>query len=93
MNIQFNPKLYSSNLISNLDKIWCKVGNLIITYLHYTIVMSKQNCSMEQSVDSDEKFENVENAVLAVFRLLKEYDRLVEIAETKIEKIGGETYG
>jgi len=48
---------------------------------------------MKQSVNSDEEFENVENAILAVFRLLKEYDRLVEIAETEIQKIGGETYG
>ena len=57
--------------------------------------MLKQNCSMEQSssVNLDEEFENVESAVLAVFRLLKEYDRLVEIAETEIKKIGGETYG
>lgn len=55
--------------------------------------MLKQNCSMEQSVDSDEEFENVENVILAVFRLLKEYDRLVEIAETEMKKIGGETYG
>ena len=53
--------------------------------------MLKQNCTIEQKITSstnlDEEFENVESAVLAVFRLLKEYDRLVEIAETEIKKI------
>jgi len=43
------------------------------------------------SENTDDEFENVENVILAVFRLLKEYDRLVEIAETEMQKIGGET--
>lgn len=56
--------------------------------------MLKQNCAIEQNNTSSEKlddeFKNVENIVLSVFRLLKEYDRLMEIAETEMEKIGGE---
>ena len=55
--------------------------------------MLKQNCSMKQvsSDNTDDEIENVENAIIAVFRLLKECDRLVEIAKTEMEKTGGET--
>ena len=56
--------------------------------------MSKQNCTIKQnnitSEKLDDKFENVENIVLSVFKLLREYDRLMEMAETEMEKIGGE---
>ena len=56
--------------------------------------MSKQNYTIKQnnitSEKLDDKFENLENIMLSVFRLLKEYDRLVEMAETEMGKIGGE---
>ena len=56
--------------------------------------MSKQNYTIKQnnitSEKLDDKFENVENIVLSVFKLLREYDRLMETAETEMEKIGGE---
>jgi hypothetical protein len=56
--------------------------------------MSKQNYTIEQnnitSGKLDDEFENLENIMLSVFRLLKEYDRLVEMAEMEMEKIGGE---
>jgi hypothetical protein len=56
--------------------------------------MSKQNCTIKQnniiSKKLDDEFENLENIMLSVFRLLKEYDRLIEMAETEMGKIGGE---
>ena len=56
--------------------------------------MSKQNYTIKQnnitSEKLDDEFENLENILLSVFRLLKEYDRLVEMAETEMGKIGGE---
>ncbi len=56
--------------------------------------MSKQNCTIEQnksaSTKLDDEFENVENIILTVFKLLKEYDKLMRIAGKKMEKIGGE---
>ena len=56
--------------------------------------MSKQNYTIKQnnitSEKLDDKFENVENIVLSVFKLLREYDRLMETAEMEMEKIGGE---
>ena len=56
--------------------------------------MSKQNYTIEQnnitSGKLDDEFENLENIMLSVFRLLKEYDRLIEMAETEMGKIGGE---
>ena len=56
--------------------------------------MSKQNYTIKQnnitSEKLDDKFENLENIMLSVFRLLKEYDRLVKMAETEMGKIGGE---
>jgi len=56
--------------------------------------MSKQNYTIEQnnitSEKLDDEFENLENIMLSVFRLLKEYDRLVEMAEMEMGKIGGE---
>ncbi len=54
--------------------------------------MSKQNYTIKQnnitSEKLDDKFENVENIVLSVFKLLREYDKLIEM--TEMEKIGGE---
>lgn len=56
--------------------------------------MSKQNCTIEQnnttSVKPDDEFENVEKIILSVFKLLKEYDKLMETAEKEMKKIGGE---
>ena len=56
--------------------------------------MSKQNYTIKQnnitSEKLDDKFENVENIVLSVFKLLSEYDKLMEMAEIEMEKIGGE---
>lgn len=56
--------------------------------------MSKQNYTITQnnitSEKLDDKFENVENIVLSVFKLLSEYDKLMEMAEIEMEKIGGE---
>lgn len=56
--------------------------------------MSKQNCTIEQknitSKKLDDEFENLENIMLSVFKLLKEYDKLMEMAGTGIGKIGGE---
>ena len=56
--------------------------------------MSKQNCTIEQksvaSTKSCDEFENVENIILSVFKLLKEYDQLMKISEIEMEKIGGE---
>jgi len=46
--------------------------------------MSKQNCTIEQnksaSTKLDDEFENVENIILTVFKLLKEHDKLMRIA-------------
>lgn len=56
--------------------------------------MLKQNCIIEQNNTSstklDREFENVENIILTVFKILKEYDKLMEMAEKEMEKIGGE---
>jgi len=52
--------------------------------------MSKQECSIKQknaiSTKLDDEFEKVEDAILTVFKLLKEYDKLMMIAEKEMEK-------
>ncbi len=57
--------------------------------------MSKQDCAIEQSntvaVKTDDEFQNIENIILTVFKMLKECDQLMKIAENKSEKIGGES--
>ena len=56
--------------------------------------MSKQNCIIKQknavSTKLADEFEKVEDSILTVFKLLKEYDKLMMIAEKEMEKIGGE---
>ncbi len=57
--------------------------------------MSRQDCAIEQSntiaVKTDDEFQNIENIILTVFKMLKECDQLMKIAENKSEKIGGES--
>ena len=57
--------------------------------------MSKQDCAIEQSntiaVKTDDEFQNIENIILPVFKVLKECDHLLKIAENESEKIGGES--
>ena len=56
--------------------------------------MPKQDCAIEQSntiaVKTDDEFQNIENIIFTVFKMLKECDQLMKIAENKSEKIGGE---
>ena len=57
--------------------------------------MSKQDCAIKQSntmaVKTDDNFQNIENIILTAFKMLKECDHLMKIAENKSKRIGGES--
>ncbi len=41
-------------------------------------------------VKIDDEFQNIENIMMRIFNILDESDKLMKIAENKLEKIGGE---
>ncbi len=56
--------------------------------------MLKQNLVLKQTnskvVKIGDEFQNIENIMMRIFNILDESDKLMKIAENKLEKIGGE---
>jgi len=56
--------------------------------------MLRQDSVIKQTnskvVKIDDEFQNIENIMMRIFNILDESDKLMKIAENKLEKIGGE---
>ena len=55
--------------------------------------MSKQDCTSESNITAlnmDDEFQNIENTILTIFKILNEYDNLIKVVENECEKFGGE---
>ena len=56
--------------------------------------MLRQDSVIKQTnsevVKIDDEFQNIENVMMRIFNILDESDKLMKIAENKLEKIGGE---